>query len=133
MNKYLSLVLLLPALSCGWADIDREKAVAVATGLMEDIKAHRYDRLDDYYTASFNESEPLESKIEKYKKLNAAAGDIISYELTGSRLDNSSDYGGPKISLVYRVRCARATLEHTLVIINDEGHHRVAFQSWESR
>jgi hypothetical protein len=132
MNRYLAILLLLTG-SCNWAAIDRDQAMAVATGLMEDLRAHRYDRLDDYYTASFNESEPLAAKTEKYKKLNAAAGDIVSWELTGSSLDNSSDNGGPKISLTYRVRCSRVTLEHTLVIINDEGHHRIAYQNWESR
>ena len=132
--KKITLALLLPlAVSCGLAAIDREKAETVATGLMEDLRAQRYDRLDDYYTASFNESEPLQAKIEKYKKIFSAAGNITGYELTGSSLDNSSDFGGPKISLTYRVRCSRATLEHTLVIINDEGHHRIAFQNWESR
>ena len=118
--------------SCDWSKVDPTKAKDVAENLMKDMQSGDYSRLDSYYTASFNESEPLDAKTAKFRKLREALGDVQSWQLVSSQEDNTIDYGGPKLQLRYTLKCARATVTHTLVIINDEGQHKIAFQNFEN-
>lgn len=131
MRKYLYCLFVFLA-ACSLATIDENKAKAVAESLMNDLKNENYANLNDYYTASFNESEPLEKKEEKYKRLKDVMGRVESYELISKRMDESSDLGGPKIELKYKMKCSRTIVTHTLVIINDEGSHKIAFQNFEN-
>lgn len=119
-------------LSCGLADIDLQKAHTVAEDLMNDLKNENYSDLDKYYTASFNESEPLEKKVEKYKRLKETLGAVQSYELISARQEGNIDKGGPLVELKYRMKCSKITVVHTLIIINDEGTHKITFQSFEN-
>ena len=131
MKKLLYPIFFL-LLSCGLAAIDQNKAKTVAENLMKDLKDENYSNLDNYYTASFNESESLDQKIKKYKKLKEFMGPVQSYELLGTKQDNTSDNGGPKIELKYKMRCSKTTVIHTLIIINDEGIHKITFQNFEN-
>ena len=130
--KPLLLPVLLLLISCGLAAVDPDKAKAVAESLMNDLKREDYSKLDSYYTADSNESEPLEKKAEKFRKLREVLGPIQSYELLSSREEASSDHGGPKIELKYKMKCANTTVVHTLMIINDEGTHKITFQNFEN-
>lgn len=131
MKKLLYSFLLL-LLSCGLAAIDENKAKSLAENLMNDLKNENYSNLDKYYTSSFNESEPLEQKIVKYKKFKEVLGSVQSYELISSKRDDSIDNGGPKIELKYKMKCSKIVVTHTLVIINDEGTHKISFQNFEN-
>jgi len=119
-------------ISCGLADVDQAKSQAVAESLMNDLIHEDYSNLDSYYTASSNESEPLEKKIEKFRKLKEVLGPIQSFELTSARESKTSDDGGPKMELKYKLKCANTTVTHTLIIINDEGSHKITFQNFEN-
>jgi len=131
MKKLLYPVLLL-LLSCGLAAVDQEKAKTVAESLMNDLRNQNYANLDEYFTAASNESEPLDQKIEKYKRLRDVLGPIQSYEFVSAKKDNNSDDGGPKLELRYKMKCANTTVIHTLIIINDEGTHKITFQNFEN-
>jgi len=130
--KPLLYPILLLLISCGLAAVDPDKAKAVAESLMNDMKREDYSKLDSYYTADSNESEPLAKKVEKFQKLREVMGPIQSYELLSAREDASSDHGGPKIELKYKLKCANTTVIHTLLIINDEGTHKISFQNFEN-
>lgn len=130
--KRIAYSLLLLLIGCGLAKVDQSKSQAVAEGLMNDLIQENYSRLDSYYTASSNESEPQEKKIEKFKKLREVLGAIQSYELISARESTSSDDGGPKMELKYKMKCANVTVTHTLIIINDEGSHKITFQNFEN-
>jgi hypothetical protein len=120
-------------LGCGLADVSKDKAQHLAESLLNDIKSENYNNLDNYYTASFNESEPQQIKVEKYNKLLKAMGKIQSYELIEAKENKDSDNGGPSIALKYKVKCERLTVVETFIIINDEGHHKISFQNIENQ
>ena len=131
MKGYLCLMF-FALISCGLADIDENKAKTLAESLMNDLKNENYANIDNYYTASFNESETLEKKIEKYGRLKKVMGTVESYELESKRIDNDIDHGGPKIELKYKMKCSKISMMHTLIIINDEGKHKITFQNFEN-
>ena len=131
MLKKIALLLLL--VSCDLAKVNDQEARKVAESLMKDMISQNYADLDKYYTASFNESEPREVKEEKLKKLLSVMGPVKSFELIGTKHDNSIDNGGPKVELRYKLVCEKVTAIHTLVIINDEGTHKIAFQNFENQ
>ena len=131
MKKLFFLPLLFLA-SCGWNKVDLTKARAVAENFLNDQKNERYEGINEYFTPSFNESEPLEKKTEKLKKIKGIIGAIESFELadtkeTGNGLDDI-----PTIQLKYKVKYAKAIAEQTFIIINYEGTHRITFQNIET-
>jgi len=132
MKKFL-YILLLFFLSCGWAKLDPEKARAVAEGFLTDQKNERYDDINDYFTPSFNESEPLERKIEKLKKIKEALGAIESFELTDTKVTERGLDDPSTVQLTYKVKYALATAEQTFIIMNDEGTHKITFQNIETK
>jgi len=132
MKKFLYLLLLFFA-SCGWNKVDPAKARAVAENFLTDQKNERYDEINDYFTPSFNESEPLERKTEKLKKIKDALGAIESFELTDTKETNHGLDEVPTIQLTYKVKYARAAAEQTFIIINDEGTHKITFQNIETK
>ena len=63
--KHIVIPVMLILFGCGLAKVDQARSQAVAENLMNDLMHEDYSKLDSYYTASSNESEPLEKKIEK--------------------------------------------------------------------
>jgi hypothetical protein len=130
--KKIFVSLLVVLASCNLAAVDEEKAKAVAEKMMTDMKNEDYSKMDSYYTADSNESEPLDKKIEKFKKLKDVMGPVQSFEFISSKTDPTDTHGGPKIELKYKLVCSKVTVTHTLIIINDEGTHKITFQSFEN-
>lgn len=112
--------------------VDEEKAKQLAGSLFTELKNENYSRLDEYYISSFNESEPLERKIEKHKKLSEVTGNIVSWELLSSE-DKYDDYTNLKMrELVYKVNGTKLSVKHTIRIINDAGELKIVFQNIEN-
>lgn len=132
MRKLFYLLLLFLA-SCGWNKVDLTKARAVAERFLNDQKNERYEGINDYFTPSFNESEPLEKKTEKLKKIKNILGIIESFELADTKETSNGLDDVPTIQLRYKVKYARATAEQWFIIINDEGTHRITFQNIETK
>src|ERR1044071_3974778 len=102
----LYFFLLLPVLFSSCAlKVDKQKAEAMAQSLLNDLKNENYTNLNQYYTASSNESEPLEKKTEKFKRLRETMGAIQSYELISSKENYNSDQGINQLELKYKVKC----------------------------
>lgn len=131
--KKLFYFLLLFLVSCGWNNVDITKARAVAENFLSDQKNERYDGINEYFTPSFNESEPLEKKTEKLKRIKEVIGAIESYELADTKVTNNGLDDLPTAQLKYKVKYARAIAEQTFIIINDEGTHRITFQNIETK
>jgi hypothetical protein len=128
MKKLFYITLLFFA-SCGWTKVDSEKAKAVAESYLTDQKNERYDNINDYFTSSFNESEPLEQKIEKLKKIKEVLGAIESFELTDTKVTEHGLDDPSTVQLKYKVKYARGTTEQILIIMNEEGEHKITFQN----
>src|SRR5689334_2198278 len=102
MKKFLCLLIFFA--SCSWVKVDPEKARAVAENYLADQKNERYDNIDDYFTPSFNESEPLESKIEKLKKIKDTLGSIQSFELADTKVTQRGLDDPSTVQLKYKVK-----------------------------
>ncbi len=133
MKTISSLFILLVLLSsCGVGKIDQPKAKAMVENLLNDLKTENYSSLDKYYTSSFNESEPLDQKTEKFKKLKDTMGAMKSFELISSAEKHDANKGINQLELKYKVVCDRVTVLETYLVISDEGDQKIIFQNIEN-
>ena|SRR5688572_7447122 len=128
MKKILYVTLFFFA-SCGWIKVDPEKAKALAESYLTDQKNERYDNINDYFTPSFNASEPLEQKIEKLKQIKDALGAIESFELTDTKVTERGLDDPSTVQLTYTVKYARGTARQILIVMNEEGKHKITNQN----
>lgn len=134
MKNYV-LLFLLSAIShcgCGLGKIDHQQAKSLVENLLNDLQNENYTSLNKYYTSSFNESEPDEKKIEKYKRLKEVMGPIQSYKLVSEQESRDEDKGFKRLELIYHVICTKVTVKETFLIINDEGELKIIFQNIEN-
>jgi hypothetical protein len=128
MKNFSILLSFLFIASCSLS-VDETKAKQLVESLFTDLKKENFARLDEYYISSFNESEPLEKKTEKHKKLEEATGKIVSWELLSSE-EKYDDYTNLKVrELVYKVNGTKLSVKHTVRIINDAGDLKIVFQN----
>lgn len=132
MKKLFYFLIILLA-SCGWNKVDVIKARAVAENFLNDQKNEHYQGINEYFTPSFNESEPLEKKAEKLKKIKEVIGAIESFELVDTKETSNGLDDVPTVQLKYKVKYGRANAEQTFIIINDAGTHRITFQNIETK
>ena len=128
MKKNFYFLLLL-FVSCAWTKVDPQKARAIAENYLTDQKNERYDDIDNYFTPSFNESEPQEQKVEKLKKIKDVLGAIESFELTDTKVTQRGLDDPSTVQLTYRVKYARGTAEQMFIIMNEEGKHKITFMN----
>src|SRR5207253_10144094 len=114
--------------ACGWTKVDLAKAKAIAESYLADQKNEQYGGIDEYFTASFNESEPLEQKVDKLKKIKEALGAIESFALTDTKMTERGLDDPSTVQLVYKVKYARGNAQQIFIIMNDEGKHKITFQ-----
>jgi len=132
MKIIASFVLLILFTSCDFGKIDHPKAKALVENLLYDLKAENYSSLDKYYTSSFNESEPLDQKAEKFKRLKDTMGAMKSFEFISSEEKKDADKGINQLELKYKVACEKVTVLETYLVINDEGDQKIIFQNIEN-
>jgi hypothetical protein len=129
--KYFICAFLLVMASCA-LNVDKEKAKKLTDSYLEDVKNENYNSINQYYTSSFNESEPLEKKIEKFNRLKNVMGAVQSYELISMKENKDADKGINELELKYKVKCEKLTVEETFLVINDEGKEKIIFQNIEN-
>ena len=91
--KYFTLISFLVMLASCALNVDKEKAQKLTQSYLDDVKNGNYNSINQYYTSSFNESEPLEKKIEKFNRLKDVMGAIQSYELISTKENKDADKG----------------------------------------
>jgi hypothetical protein len=127
---YLCLAFLIS--SCGLGKVDKDKGIAVAEGLLNDLKTENYTDIDKYYMNSFNASEPLDRKVAKFKRLREVMGPIQSFQLKDAKEEYDSVKGINQLLLTYSLVCTKVTATQTFLIINDEGDMKIMFQNIEN-
>ncbi len=134
MKKITVIALLFISLciGCGWNKPEPAKAKELVEKLLVDLKAENYQNLNQYYTDTFNDSEPLDKKTEKYKKMKDKLGAIESYGFVDSKESNKVE-DLPALNLTYNVKFATMTLVYSFVVIKDEGKHKITFQNMETK
>ena len=131
MKYFIGISLILTFASCA-LNVDKEKAQKLTQSYLEDVKNENYNGINQYYTSSFNESEPLEKKIEKFNRLKNVMGAIQSYELVSTKENKDADKGINELELKYKVKCEKLTVEETFLVVNDEGKEKIMFQNIEN-
>ena len=127
-----SLLLILLLLSSCALKVDQAEARKVAEDLLNDLKARDYSRLDSYYSALSNESEPHDQKVARYQQLEEATGAVKSYEFLSAKETYESVKGLNQLELKYKVVCEKVTVLQTFLFINDEGDSKIIFQNIEN-
>jgi hypothetical protein len=125
--KKLAVILLFVAIGCV-NKVEPDKAKALVEKLLNDVKADNYKDIDSYYTNSFNDSEPKERKIEKYKKLKDVMGSLQSFSMIDSK-ENKGQDNMESVTLRYDLNYANVKGEGTFTVINDDGSIRITFQN----
>ena|SRR3569832_375556 len=126
-----SLLIILFITSCA-NKVDKSKAEELVASFLNDVKNENYASIDQYYSASFNDSEPADKKAEKFNRLKSVLGAIQSWALISEKENYDSDKGINQLELKYRVKCEKLTAEETFLIINDEGKEKIIFQNIEN-
>ncbi len=130
--NFIIVLLISFSIGCGLNKPDPIKAKELVEKLLADLKANNYANLNLYYTDTFNDSEPLDKKTEKYQKMKDALGNIDSYEFVDSKESNQVE-GVPALNLTYKVKYGTMTLNYSFIIIKDEGKHKITFQNMETK
>jgi len=131
INFVLSACILLFTTSCS-LKVEEPQAKQLVENLLNDLKNENFSNLDQYYAASFNESEPAEKKIEKYNRLKEVIGSIASYEFV-SAIEKYDDYSNIKfLELLYSVKGKKLTVKETFRVMNDAGKLKITYQNIEN-
>lgn len=133
VNKFIGFILVLFLFfGCGSAEVKTEEAKQLVEKLLTDLKNENYDRVDDYFTSSLNQSENMEAKVQKFVRLMDTTGPIESYEFVSEekKYDEASGYN--QCSLFYKVKCSRTTLKETFIVVSDEGKLGIIFYNVEN-
>jgi len=121
MRKLFFILLLFAG--CAHQQMDVQTAKSKVEQLLELIKSHQYDKMEEFYSASFTESEPMDVKTEKLKQIEKASGEMSSYEFMGSEQkerDNETI-----LYLKYKVKCSKTNLTETFGVIMEEGKYKI--------
>ncbi|HKR03893.1 MAG TPA: hypothetical protein VJY62_04590 [Bacteroidia bacterium] len=133
MKRHLVLLsaILLLITSCSLT-VDEPKAKQLIENLLNDLKSENFSELDKYYISSFNESEPVDKKIEKYNRLKEVIGPIESYQFV-SATEKYDDYSNIKfLELLYSVKGKKLTVKETFRLMNDAGDLKITYQNIEN-
>jgi hypothetical protein len=125
MKKLLLLFLSITIFACN-TSIDENTAKTKVSELLELLKNHEYEKTNEYYTASLNESESVEARTKKFEQIESASGKIVSYECTKSSKQEAD--GQSVVLLTYKVKCSNLTLTETFTVMMDEGEYKIASQ-----
>lgn len=133
LNKYSAFIAILFLLfGCGSAEVKTDEAKKLVEALLTDLKNENYDRVNDYFTSSFNQSESMEVKVQKFIRLLDTTGPIQSFEFISEekKFDEASGYN--QCSLLYKVKCSRTNLKETFIVVSDEGKLGIIFYNVEN-
>ena len=129
---FILLSAVLPFIASCSLTVDEQKAKLLIENLLNDLKNENFSALDNYYIPSFNESEPVDKKIEKYNGLKEITGPIQSYQFV-SATEKYDDYTNIKfLELVYNVKGKKLTVKETFRVMNDAGDLKITYQNIEN-
>jgi len=131
MRNLLLIIISINFLACAEKPMDVEIAKQVTEALIKESDAGNYEAVEKLYTPAFNESEPMDVKIEKLNRLKNILGDVQSVEFISST--HQAEFGQPKkLILVYRVKHSKITTIESFSVVEEEGGYRIAAHSVES-
>ena len=132
MKNAIFLMLVLGFVSCAEKPMDVDQAKKVVEELITLTDKGDYEALEKLYTPAFNQSEPMEVKIEKLNRLKEMLGPVESVEFINST--HVAEFGQPKaVMLEYKVHHANVTTIEKFSVVEEEGGYRVSSHSVETQ
>ena len=113
-------IFVLSLLACSTVPTVNEGKELAQTIIKEADKGN-YEILSEYYTAEFNEGEPESQRIEKFKQLKEAFGDVTEIQMIDSA--TVSEEG---VILKFSVKHTKLNSVETFVIVKEENKCKVA-------
>ncbi len=131
MKNTLLFFLLITFFSCSSEKLEISEAKKTVENLIVEIDKENYQKIEDFYTANFNASEPLNTRIEKLKKLKKAKGNISSIFIIDSI--SEANFGEEaKVILTYKIKNTKLNLLEKFTVVKEEGKYKVAEHSVNS-
>jgi hypothetical protein len=121
----LLTVIAITCLSCG--KVDNNKAKILVMSLIQKIDSGKYDETSDYYTDEFNAGESLNARIQKYKELKEAFGDVQSMECISVK-DSTDLDDRPIVQLIYKVKHTKMTSLEAYTVVSQNGDYKIEQQ-----
>jgi hypothetical protein len=131
--KKLFVVITVVVMACsGCGKVEPNKAKALVVSLIQKIDSGKYDETSAYYTDEFNAGESLDARIEKYKKLKDAFGDVQSIDCISEK-DSTDPTDRPIVQLQYRVKHTKLTSLEAYSVVSQNGDYKVESQDVEKQ
>lgn len=130
--RLIAFLFILFSIACTPSKINKDEALKLTDNLMNDLKSGNYQNVDAYFSSSFNNSEPFDKKIVKYKRLKEVMGSMESFELMSATEEYDAEAGVNQFKVIYKVKCSRVTAKETFLVVKDEGDLKIVFQNIEN-
>ncbi|MEI7594474.1 MAG: hypothetical protein WCK02_01910 [Bacteroidota bacterium] len=122
MKKLFVILIAIVFTACS-SDVDLNIAKTKTSELLTLLQNQQYDKTEAYYADLFNETESIEARTAKYKKIEETSGKIKSFEFLDSTPKNMDERN--VLVLRYKVICENLTLTHTFIVGMEEGDCKV--------
>src|SRR5579872_199677 len=123
--KLFMIAVIFALVSCKGEKPEIDKAKTAVEACLKAIDKGEYAKVKtEYYSTEFGSGETEEELSGKFKKLKEVTGDMQSFEVKESSL-NEEPGEDAKIILVYAVKHARVTTLEKFVVIIEEGKYKI--------
>jgi hypothetical protein len=126
----ISFIAIIACYGCG--KVDPIKAKALVVSLIQKIDSGKYNETSAYYTDEFNAGESLDARIEKYKALKDALGNVVSIQCISEK-DTTDPNDRPIIQLMYRVKHTKLTSLEAYSVVSQNGDYKIEEQDVEKQ
>ena len=122
MKKFaiVQYILVLSLVACSTVPTINE-GKQVAETLIKEADKGNYEALSEYYTTEFNQGEPESLRVEKFKQLKEAFGDLQEIQMIDSA--TVSEEG---VILKFLVKHTKLNSIETFVVVKEENKSKVA-------
>jgi hypothetical protein len=131
--KKLFVGITVAIIACsGCGKVEPNKAKALVVSLIQKIDSGKYDQTSAYYTDEFNAGESLDVRVEKYKELKEAFGNVQTIDCISEK-DSTDPDDRPIIKLKYRVKHTKLTSLEAYSVVSQNGDYKVEQQDVEKQ
>jgi hypothetical protein len=124
MKKITIPILITFLIACSAIGFDMKKAQTVSKTAVEFIKTENFSELAKLYSEDFGKSETQEIRIEKFKKILNAVGEIKQIELSDSA--NIKVGENNEAEFKYKMTCSKVNVVAHFKIINENGNYLIS-------
>src|ERR1700743_2005251 len=122
MKNLLFILAAIVLFCCSCGKVNSDKAKALVVSLIQKTDSGKYNETSAYYTDEFNAGESLDARIEKYKELKDAFGNVVSIQCISEK-DSTDPDDRPIVQLLYRVKHTKLTSLEAYSVVSQNGSY----------